>query len=333
MLLSRRPVLAALAVVAALALLVPASGSFAVVLVTRILIFAILAMSVDLLLGYTGLSSLGQAAYFGVGAYMAAILAERFQIGLGLDFIGILALGMLAGGILAAIFGLLALRASGVSFLMITLALGQCAWGLAYRWNSLTGGDNGVTLRTRPNLMGLDLTDKVVFFWVVLVVFSAAAIAMRTLVRSPFGLGLTGIREREVRMQALGYNTWLYKYMLFVISGAFAGLAGVLWAHANGHVSPELLMLNTSIDALLVVVLGGAGTLFGSVLGTAIVFGLREYLSTFVPWWQYVLGIVYIVAILYLPNGLLGLRARIQQRSQRHKHPVLIVPKNASKDE
>src|SRR5215475_2276431 len=135
---------------------------------------------------------------------------------------------------------------------------------------------------------------------------------MYTLVRSPFGRSLAGIRERELRMKILGYNTWLHKYIAFIIAGGFGGLAGVLWAHTAGIVSPENVVLTTSVDALLMAVLGGAGTLVGGVIGAIIVFGLREYLSTLVPWWQYVLGAVYVLTILYLPTGLMGIPERIR---------------------
>jgi branched-chain amino acid transport system permease protein len=308
----QKKVLAVLAALVVVAVIVPYTGSFVMLLATRALCFAILVMSVDLLLGFTGLASLGQAAYFGVGAYLTAILATRYQFGLGFDFVLVLALGTLAGAVLAALFGLLAIRANGVYFLMITLALGQCVWGLAYRWNSLTGGDNGINLRARPKL-GIDLANDVTFFYVVFVIFALSLLVMYTLVRSPFGCSLTGIRERELRMQILGYNTWLHKYVAFVIAGAFGGLSGVLWAHTAGIVSPENVVLTTSVDALLMAVLGGAGTLVGGVIGAVIVFGLREYLSTLVPWWQYVLGAVYVLTILYLPTGLMGIPERIRQ--------------------
>ena len=298
---------------AAFALIVPQSGSFFVLLATRAMAFAILAMSVDLLLGYTGLASMGQAAYFGVAAYLTAVLATRFHLGMGWDFWLVVVLGVLIGAALAAVFGLLAIRAGDVYFLMITLALGQCVWGLAYRWNSLTGGDNGINLRGHPNF-GLDLANEVTFFYLVFHFFVASMIMMYVLVRSPFGSTLAGIREHEERMQILGYNTWLHKYIIFIVAGGFGGLAGVLWAHTNGHVSPEDVVLTTSVDALLMVVLGGAGTLVGATIGTAIVFGLREYLSTLVPWWQYALGGVYVLTILYLPMGLMGIPARIRQQ-------------------
>jgi branched-chain amino acid transport system permease protein len=297
---------------AAIAIIIPNSSSFVVLLATRTLVFAILALSVDLLLGFTGLPSLGQAAYFGVGAYMSAILAARYHIVLGWDFWLVVLLGMLLGAAVAAFFGLFAIRANGVYFLMITLALSQCVWGLAYRWNSLTGGDNGINVTARPSF-GLDLTNERTFFFLVFGFFVACLLALYILVRSPFGRSLTGIRERELRMQILGYNTWLHKYIAFIIAGAFGGLSGVLWAHTNGLVSPDTVVLTTSVDALLMVVLGGAGTLVGGVIGSAIVFGLREYLSTLVPWWQYVLGSVYVLTILFLPTGLMGIPARIRQ--------------------
>jgi len=301
------------AALVAFAYIVPHSGSFVVLLATRAMAFAILAMSLDILLGFTGLASLGQAAYFGVGAYLTAVLATKFHFGLGWDFWLVVVLGILIGAALAALFGLFAIRAGGVYFLMITLALGQCVWGLAYRWNSLTGGDNGINLTARPSF-GLDLGNEVTFFYLVFAFFAVSMILMYVLVRSPFGRSLTGIRERELRMQILGYNTWLHKYIAFIIAGGFGGLAGVLWAHTNGHVSPETLVLTTSVDSLLMVVLGGAGTLIGAAIGSAIVFGLREYLSTLVPWWQYVLGGVYVLTILYLPMGLMGIPSRLRQR-------------------
>ena len=295
-----------------IAIVVPNTNSFVILLATRALAFAILVMSVDILLGYTGLPSLGQAAYLGVGAYLTAILATRYQFGLGFDFWVVVVLGILSGAALAAVFGLLAIRASGVYFLMITLALGQCVWGLAYRWNSLTGGDNGINLRQRPKF-GIDLSNEVTFFYLVFALFAASLLLMYVLVRSPFGRSLMGIREQELRMKILGYNTWLHKYIAFIIAGAFGGLSGVLWAHTAGIVSPENVVLTTSVDALLMAVLGGAGTLVGGVIGAFIVFGLREYLSTVVWWWQYVLGAVYVLTILYLPTGLMGIPERLRQ--------------------
>ena len=310
---SRRKVVLVAAVLVAVAVVVPQTNSFVVLLVTRALVFAILAMSLDILLGFTGLASLGQAAYLGVGAYLTAILASKYGFGLGGGFWLVVVLGVLAGAAAAAVFGLFAVRASGVYFLMITLALGQCVWGLAYRWNSLTGGDNGINLPGRPDF-GIQLGRDTTYFYVVFAFFVASLLVLYVLVRSPFGRSLEGIRERELRMRILGYNTWLHKYIAFVVAGGFGGLAGVLWAHANGHVSPEDVVLTTSVDALLMVVLGGAGTLVGGAIGAGVVMLLREYLSTIVPWWQYVLGGVYVLTILYLPSGLMGVPAQVRRR-------------------
>jgi len=310
---SRLKVLLVIAEVALLAIIVPFTSSFVILLATRALAFSILVMSLDILLGFTGLASLGQAAYFGVGAYMTAILATKYQFGLGFDFWLVILFGLLVGAALAAVFGLLAIRATGVYFLMITLALGQCVWGLAYRWNSLTGGDNGINVGVRPKF-GIDLSNEVTFFYVVVALFAVSLFAMYVLVRSPFGRSLAGIRERELRMKMLGYNTWLHKYIAFIIAGAFGGLAGVLWAHTAGIVSPDNVVLTTSVDALLMAVLGGAGTLIGGVIGAFIVTGIREYLSTLLPWWQYVLGGVYVLTIFYLPSGLMGIPERMRRR-------------------
>ena len=309
------------AVIVALVLLgavAPFAGSYVLVLMTQALVLGIIAMSVDLLLGYTGLPSLGQAAYLGMGAYLTAILASTYGFGLGGGFWLVVLLGILAGAAAAAVFGLFAVRAGGVYFLMITLALGMCVWGLAYRWNSLTGGDNGINMPGRPDF-GIALSDDLNYFYLVLGFFVLSLAALHVLVRSPFGRSLVGIRERELRMRILGYNTWLHKYLAFVIAGGFGGLAGVLWAHLTGIVSPGDVILTTSVDVLLMVVLGGPGTLVGGAIGAGVVVFLREYLATIVPWWQYVLGAVYVLTILYLPGGLMGIPARVRRwRSATH---------------
>ncbi len=321
----RVKILIVVVALAAVALVVPHTTSFIILLATRALAFSILVMSLDLLLGFTGLASLGQAAYLGIGAYLTAILAARYQVGLGYDFWLVVAFGMLGAAALAALFGLLATRATGVYFLMITLALGQCVWGLAYRWNSLTGGDNGINLQHRPKF-GIDLANEVTFFYVVFGFFAVSLLVLYTIVRSPFGRSLVGIREREPRMKILGYNTWLHKYLAFIIAGAFGGLSGVLWAHTAGIVSPENVVLTTSVDALLMAVLGGAGTLVGGIIGASVVLFIREYLSTLVHWWQYVLGGVYVLVILYLPGGLMSIPERVRQWRTAQAKPAVAPP-------
>ena len=306
------------AVLLLLASISPFVPPFILLLIIQALIFGILALSVDLLLGFTGLPSLGQAAYLGMGAYLTAILVDRFEFGLGCDFVLAVGLGILIGAAAAALFGLFAIRATGVYFLIITLALGMVVWGVANRWNSVTGGDNGINVLTRP-ICGIDLSDDLVFFYVVFILYTVALGGMYVLVNSPFGKSLMGIRESETRMQMLGYNTWLHKYLAFVISGGCGGLAGVLWTHLNGIVTPEDVTLTTSVDALLMVVLGGPGTLVGGLIGATVVVAIREYLSTWIDWWQYILGGVYILTIYFLPEGLMGLPKLIKKRRPARK--------------
>lgn len=315
----RTKVMTVLALLLAAAVVTPHTTPFLLMLGTRVLILSILAMSLDLLLGFTGIASLGHAAFLGLGAYMTAILALRYNFGLGWDFWLVVLFGVLVGAATAAAFALCALRSRGVYFLMITLALSQCVWGLAYRWDSLTGGDNGLNLPHRPFFGPINLGNDTAYFYLVFAFFAVSLLVLYVFVESPFGKSLVGIREHEVRMRVLGYNVWLHKYIAFIVSGAFAGLAGVLWAHVSSEVSPEDVTLTTSIDALLMVVLGGPGALLGGVLGAVIVLFLREYLSTIVPWWPYVLGGMYVLAILYLPDGLLGV---LRQR----RRPAAVGP-------
>jgi len=297
----RRSLYAAL-VFAALALLAPALPPYPLTLLTQALIFGILAMSLDVLLGYTGLPSLGQAAYFGAAAYAVALLATERQVGL----VGCAVAGIALATVTAAVFGVIAIRATGTYFLMITLALGMVVWGLAFRWVSLTKGDNGVSGVPRPALGALDLTPPLPFFYFALVVAALAWTLLGLLVISPFGLGLKGIRGSESRMQALGYNVWLHKYVAFVLSGTFAGVAGVLWAYYNGFVGPTDVQLVTSVEALLMVALGGPGTLVGPAIGAGLIVFLKNFVSVYTKRWLLILGAVYIGVILFAPQGIVG---------------------------
>ncbi|HEY2987504.1 MAG TPA: branched-chain amino acid ABC transporter permease [Candidatus Binatia bacterium] len=281
----------------------PFLSSFLLTLLTQALIYAILAMSLDLILGYTGLASLGHAAYFGLGAYGVGILTTRYGAG----FWVALPFGVLLAVAVAAIFGLVALRAAGVYFLMITLALGMVVWGLAHRWVTMTQGDNGISAVPRPDLgLPWSLALSIPFYYFALAGFLIAFGILRVIVRSPFGQSLVGIRESESRMRTLGYHVWLHKYIGFVIAGGFGGFAGVLWAYYNGFVSPVDLQLATSVEALLMVALGGRGTLLGPALGAGIIVFLKNLVSVYTHRWLLILGAVYIATIVYAPEGILG---------------------------
>jgi branched-chain amino acid transport system permease protein len=276
-------------------------------LLTQIVILAILAMSLDLLLGYTGLPSLGHAGFFGVAAYGVGILSTTYQADVWTSAAG----GLLTGLVLAALFGLIVSHVRDVYFLMITLALGMVLWGLSYRWIPMTGGDNGIAGIPRLEAhLGLPTTGPVPFYYVALLVLAVSSVLMVLLVRSPFGLTLRGIRENEKRMSSLGFNTWLHCYLSYVLSGAFASVAGVMWAYYNGFVSPTYLDLTASSELFLMVTLGGPATLVGPVLGAGAIVLLKNVMSAYTARWLLVLGIVYIAAIMWAPQGIWNLGKR-----------------------
>jgi branched-chain amino acid transport system permease protein len=282
-------------------------------LFTEILIFAILAMSLDILLGYTGLPSLGHAGIFGVAAYAVAVLSTSYNAGFWLSVGG----GVLVGTALSAAFGVLVSHVRDVYFLMITLALGMVLWGLGYRWIPVTGGDNGISgvpsLNAHTGIAALE--GATAFYYVTFVVFVLCGAAMGLLVRSPFGYTLRGIRENEGRMKSLGFNTWLHCYLSYVTAGLFASVAGVMWAYYNGFVSPTYLDLTASSELFLMVTLGGPGTLVGPVFGAGAIVLLKNVISGITERWLFILGAVYIITILAAPQGLwnLGRRARVRR--------------------
>jgi branched-chain amino acid transport system permease protein len=276
-------------------------------LLTQMVILAILAMSLDLLLGYTGLPSLGHAGFFGVAAYGVGILSTTYHAGFWVSVAG----GLLTGIVLAALLGLIVSHVRDVYFLMITLALGMVLWGLSYRWIPMTGGDNGISGIPRlESHAGLPVTGPIPFYYVALVVLVACSVLMMRLVRSPFGLTLRGIRENERRMKSLGFNTWVHCYLSYVVSGGFASVAGVMWAYYNGFVSPTYLDLTASSELFLMVTLGGPATLAGPVFGAGAIVLLKNVMSAYTARWLLVLGIVYIVTIMWAPQGLWNLGKR-----------------------
>ena len=282
-------------------------SSYQLGLLTKTLIFAVFAMSLNLVLGYTGLPSLGHAAYFGVAAYTAGLLALRGITNFWVDF----GAGVAAAAATAALFGLLALRTRGAYLLMITLALAQVLWGIAFGWKSLTGGDDGLPGVPRP-AAGLpwSLADGVRFYYFALAIGIVATAVLWLVVHSPFGRALVGIRENERRMEVLGYNTWAHKYVAFVVAGALAGVAGTVFVAYNGFVNPAYLSVVFSAMALIMVILGGAGTLLGPAVGSAVIVFLENVISAHTQRWLLVLGLIYIGVTLFAPSGLIGLLNR-----------------------
>jgi branched-chain amino acid transport system permease protein len=297
-----KPALGSVAAVLGLALVPWALSSYQLSLLTKMLIFALFAMSLDLVLGYGGLPSLGHAAYFGVGAYTVGLLAVRVGNNFWIDF----GAGLAAAAVTSALFGLLALRARGAYLLMITLALAQVLWGIAFGWRWLTGGDDGLPGVPRPAGLPWNLTGGLAYYYFVLAIFVAVTAALWIVVRSPFGMALVGIRESERRMEVLGYDTWRYKYVAFILAGVVAGLSGNLYVYYNGFVSPAYLSIVFSAMALIMVILGGAGTLLGPALGGAIIVLLENVVSSSTERWLTVLGVIYVVVTLFAPAGILG---------------------------
>jgi branched-chain amino acid transport system ATP-binding protein len=281
----------------------PFLSPFPLSVLMLIVILAILAMSLDLLMGYTGMESLGQAAFFGMAAYTVAILSTRYDIGWQLA----IPLALFAAVALAAIGGALAVRLTGLFFLVMTLVFAQVLWGLSHRWGTMTGGYLGLHGIDRP-FDALD--DDLTFYYVAFGVFLASGLLMYRLVRSPFGLTLRGIKDSELRMKTSGYNVWLHRFIVFMIAGLFAGIAGVLYTYSTQFISPTVLGVETSFEAMLMVIVGGAGTLSGPIIGAAVVTGLRNYLSVYVENWVIALGVAYIITVFFAPRGILGLLPR-----------------------
>ena len=276
--------------------------SFHQSLAARVLIFALLAMSLNLIVGYTGLLSLGHAAYFGVAAYTVGVLSVKYDV----SSFWVAALGGVGlGTLLAAVFGFLALRTKGVYFLLVTLALGQLVFSAAREWRDVTGADNGLAGIPRPDL-GLVSIDwnSLSYYYLVFSVSIIAFLVMDRIIDSPFGLALQGIRDNERRMRMLGYNAWLYQYAAFIIAGAFAAIAGVLFAYLNRIIVPNDTGILTSANVYLMVALGGPGTKFGPILGAALIILIQFFASDYLPErWPLVLGAIFILAA-YARGGL-----------------------------
>ena len=274
-------------------------NSYYINIASQILLWAVLALALNVLVGWAGLTSLGHAGLFAVGGYAAALLLGHGWGHLAADLAAI-AITLAA----TAVFAGLALRATGIGFLMITLAIGQILWGVAYRWVSLTNGDNGVNVPTRPAPFGISLTDAGPFYLASLIVFLGAVASMIVFARSPFGAALRGTRDQARRMTALGYNVWLIRFLATLFSGFWAGIAGLLFIYYNQFIGPQVVALTTSAEALLMVISGGSGTLLGPIAGAAIVVVIKNVASAYIERWNLALGVIFILIVSFMPEGL-----------------------------
>jgi branched-chain amino acid transport system permease protein len=281
------------------------AGEFWTRLLMQVMIFGLLALSTDLLLGHAGLFSLCHASFFAIAAYATAILQVRHGVGTILAAPAGLAAGTMLALILAA-----AVRTRGVYFILITLAFGYIVWGVAYRWASFTGGDNGVTNVPLPSVGSWHVTDVTTYYYVVLSVVLLCTLAYRILMASPFGLALRGIKSSESRMRSLGYNVGRHLYVAFVLSGVFASIAGVLYVYFNRFINPSAASFPVSVEAVLMAIIGGSGTIIGPFLGAGIILVLRNWVSGYFHYYTAILGIVFIVTVLWAPQGIMGLLRR-----------------------
>jgi branched-chain amino acid transport system permease protein len=300
------------AVVVAAAALPFVAGPFWMGLVTQMIVFGLLALSVDLLLGHAGLFSICHGSFFAVAAYTTAILEVRHAVPTALAAPA----GLLAGTLLGLVFGL-AVRTRGVYFILITIAFGYVVWGVAHRWSSFTGGDNGVTNVPFPAIAGVRVESHTEYYYLALVVAALCTLGYGVLIRSPFGLALRGIRGSESRMRTLGFDSNRHLYAAFVLSAALASLAGVLYVYYNRFVNPVAASFPVSVEAALMAIVGGTGTIVGPFIGSAIILGLRNWVSSFFEFYAAIMGIVFIVAVLWVPEGLVGLAGRLRGRAAR----------------
>jgi branched-chain amino acid transport system permease protein len=318
--------IAILLVVAAALIAVPlvVTNEFYLNLASQILIYALLAVSLNLLLGYGGMVSLGHASFVGLTSY-SAVLMLNAGFGQLLSAVLAIAFSTLCG----ALFGLLALRATGIGFLMITLALGQIVWGIAYRANTITDGDNGIRFAARPHPFGFDISTAPSFYWFTLIVFAVALFFIWRLVRSPFGAALQGARDQPRRMRMLGHNVWLIQWMTFVLAAFWGSVAGLLYVYYNLFISPHAISLQQSAEVLLMAILGGASTLTGPIVGAVIITLVKNVASSYIDRWNSLLGAIFVVVIMFMPFGLVpGIRQLLARR--RQSAPAKPAPERAA---
>jgi branched-chain amino acid transport system permease protein len=296
-------------------------GDFYINMASQVLIYALFALSINLMLGFGGMVSLGHAAYLGIAGYTCILLVVA-----GYGQLTSAVLAVLFSTLFAALFGVLSLRAPGLGFIMITLALGQIVWGVAYRANSLTGGDNGMSFPARPMPFGFDIRDAKSFYIFTLVVFAIAFFFLWRFSRS----SLVGTKEQPRRMRMLGYNVWLIQLITFVMAGFWGSVAGILFVYYNLYLSPHALGLQQSAEILLMAILGGATSLTGPIVGAAIITLTKNVISTYVERWNTLLGAIFVIVIIFMPYGLVPGCKQLLQRFKSKPNSVASASNPAS---
>jgi len=282
---------------------------------SQILLFAIFALGLSVLVGYGGLVSLGHAGLFGIASYAVAYLLAA-----GHGHAIAIVTGLVIALLVTAAFAVLSLRSTGISFIMITLALGEIIWGLAYRWISVTDGDNGINVAARPEPFGLPLASAAGFYYATFCVFLLAVAAAAIFVRSPLGAALRGTRDQPRRLNALGYHVWMIRFWACLFSGLLTAVAGILFVYYNQFISPQTLALTSSAEALLMVISGGAGTLLGPIIGAALLVVVKNVVSAYIERWNFMLGAIFVLIVIFMPEGLVPGTARLWRMGWRSLH-------------
>jgi len=281
-------------------------GIYYINVASQILFFAIFALGLNILAGYGGLVSLGHAGLFGIAAYTTAYMLQA-----GFGHSAAIASAIIFGVASMAVYAVLSLRATGIGFIMITLAIGQIIWGLAYRWISITNGDNGINLHGRPEPFGFAITSASAFYYTNLVIFLLSLGAVAVFVRSPLGAALMGTRDQPRRMNALGFHVWAIRFWACIFSGLLTAVSGILFVYYNQFISPQAVDLTASAEVLLMVISGGAGTLLGPVVGAGLVVVVKSVVSGFIERWNFLLGAIFVAIVILMPEGLVPGSARL----------------------
>ncbi len=306
----KRPFILVLAAVLLLPLVVRPA------IATEIWIFAIFGLGLNLLLGYTGLLSFGQSTFFGSAAYVAGWLLKHY----GISVFFALGVGVGVGALSALLVGYLCVQRSGLYFIMLTFALNQLFYFIAYQWTSVTGGEDGMPGVPRPEFLGVDFTNPLSYYAFVSVLFLVSLWVMQRIVESPLGRILVAIRENEVRAEAVGYDLPRFKLLAFVIGGAFSGAAGVLYAMLFGIVPLESIGFVTSGNVVFATLIGGSGSLYGPIIGSFVFIWLSESVSTLWARWPLLLGLAFVIVVMFFRGGVVEAWSRFWLwRSSKHK--------------
>jgi len=293
-----------------LLLLVPfAFPNYGVYITTEIFIMAIFALSLGYIMGYAGLVSLGHAAFFGIGAYTIAILGEHIS-----NSYLLILLAVLISGIIALLTGAIFIRTSAFYFLMITLAFGQLLFAILWQFESFTGGADGMSVMATLNLGAGAIGETNAYYYVMAIAFILSVIFLYFFISSPIGSAIRGVKENESRMKALGHNIRFYKLIAYTLSGMMAGFAGSLYAFFNSYVSPDLVNWVFSGEVMLMVIIGGVGTLLGPALGSAIYIVIQHYVSSYTDYWQMIMGAIFVIVVLLGRGGVIHLLMDLRKK-------------------